>query len=289
MIALRNDMLSARIDPLGAELISLCDPHGRELMTDGDPAYWSGHAPLLFPIVGRLNGDTLRVDGREYAMKQHGFARRRTFDLTDSSDTHASFTLRDDAETRAMYPFAFELRATYRLEGATLTSEIEVLNPDAATALPASFGFHPAFAWPLPGGGPRAEHRLAFAQDEPETLAMLDGGLIAPGERASPLAGKTLVLRDDLFVDDALIWLAPHSRALRYGAATGPKLDIAFEGLPTLAIWTKPGAAFVCIEPWQGHADPVGFAGDFRDKPGVVSIAPGASRRFAMHVRWSAG
>lgn len=289
MIEIGNGTLTARIDPLGAELVSLRDPHGRELMTDADPAYWTGHAPLLFPIVGRLNGDTLRVDGRDYAMKQHGFARRRTFAVAGSSDAHATFTLRDDAETHAAYPFAFELRATYRLDGATLTTEVEVTNPCAATALPASFGFHPAFAWPLPGGGAREDQRIVFARDEPGPVATPDSGLIGASERPSPLDGHTLHLADALFEDDALIWMAPVSRAVRYGGTTGPQLDIGFDGLPTLAIWTKPGAAFVCIEPWQGHADPVGFTGDFRDKPGVVAIPAGESRRFAMHVTWVAG
>ncbi len=289
MIEIGNATLTARIDPLGAELVSLCDSAGRELMTDADPAYWTGHAPLLFPIVGRLNGDTLRVDGRDYAMKQHGFARRRSFAVTDSSGTHATLTLRDDAETRAAYPFAFELCATYRLDGATLTTEVTVANPDTATTLPASFGFHPAFAWPLPGGSAREDHRIRFDRDEPDMLAVLDGSLVATRTRASPLDGRTLHLSDALFEDDALIWMAPASRAVRYGGTTGPQLDIGFDGLPTLAIWTKPGAAFVCVEPWQGHADPVGFTGDFRDKPGVIAIPPGESRRFAMHVTWVAG
>ena len=289
MIGLGNGILTARIDPLGAELVSLCDPQGRELMTDADPAFWTGHAPLLFPIVGRLNGDTLRVDGRDYAMKQHGFARRRVFEVTESSPTHATFVLRDDEETRAAYPFAFELRATYRLDGATLVTEVEIANPDASTPLPTSFGVHPAFAWPLPGGGAREDHRVMFDRDEPGALAALDDGLIGTGERASPLDGRTLHLSDDLFHDDALIWMAPNSRRVRYGGATGPQLDIAFENLPTLAIWTKPGAAFVCAEPWQGHADPVGFTGDLRDKPGIVAIPPGQSRRFVMTVTWMPG
>lgn len=289
MVVLGNGTLIARIDPLGAELVSLSDPHGRELMTDAAPAFWTGHAPLLFPIVGRLNNDTLRVDGRDHAMKQHGFARRRVFELAEASEGHATFVLRDDDETRAAYPFAFELRATYRLDGATLVTEVAVINPDATAVLPASFGFHPAFAWPLPGGGARDDHRIVLAADEPDPLAALDGGLIGTGQRASPLDGRTLHLADDLFHDDALIWMSPNSRSVRYGGATGPQLDIAFENLPTLAIWTKPGAAFVCVEPWQGHADPAGFAGDIRDKPGIIAVPPGETRRFVMRVTWIAG
>ncbi|MFL9840292.1 aldose 1-epimerase family protein [Sphingomonas sp. ST-64] len=284
MIEIGNGTLTARIDSLGAELVSLRDASGNEVMTDADPAYWTGHAPLLFPIVGRLNEDTLRVDGRDYTMKQHGFARRRVFEVAETSATHVQFVLRDDAETRAVWPFPFELSARYTLDGATLAVEVVVTNPDADRVMWTSFGFHPAFAWPLPGGGAKEAHRIVFERHEPASLAELNAGLIVPAERPTPLDGRTLHLRDALFEEDALIWMAPASRSVRYGSDTGPQLDIAFEGLPTLAIWTKPGAHFICVEPWQGHADPVGFSGELRDKPGVIAIPAGDSRRFAMQV-----
>jgi len=283
VIAISSDALTATIDPLGAELVSLRDADGRELMTDADPAYWTGHAPLLFPIVGRLNGDSYRHGGKTYSMPQHGFARRRTFTLVDHGPDHVRFRLTDDDATRAVYPFAFALDAIYRIVGTTLTVEVTVTNRGEAP-MPASFGFHPAFAWPLPYGGAKEDHRIVFAQAEPGALNRIEGGLIGAADRASPVKGDTLWLRDDLFDADALVWTAPASRALRYGTPEGPQLDIAFPDMPTLAIWTKPGARFVCIEPWQGHADPVGFTGEIGDKPGMIAIEPGDSRRFAMQV-----
>lgn len=283
MIAIRSDALTATIHPLGAELVSLCDADGREWMTDADPAYWTGHAPLLFPIVGRLNGDSYRLDGKTYALPQHGFARRRAFELIDQGADHVRFRLTDDDATRAAYPFAFALDAAYRLNGTTLAIEATVTNRGEAP-MPASFGFHPAFAWPLPSGGAKEDHRIVFAQTEPDPLNAIQDGLIGPADRASPVEGDTLWLRDDLFANDALVWTAPASRALRYGTADGPSLDMAFPDMPTLAIWTKPGAHFVCIEPWQGHADPVGFTGEIWEKPGMLRIEPGDGRRFAMQV-----
>lgn len=112
LITIATAQLSAAINPFGAELTHLRDADGRELMTDADPAFWTGHAPLLFPIVGRLNGDVLHIDGADYPMKQHGFARRSLFTLVEQSATHAVFLLQDSAETRAVYPFAFALRVT---------------------------------------------------------------------------------------------------------------------------------------------------------------------------------
>ena len=273
LIEIGSGHLSAAINPLGAELTHLRDADGRELMTDADPAYWTGHAPILFPIVGRLNGDTLRIDGRTYEMKQHGFARRRMFDLVHRTTDAATFRLAADDETRASYPFDFVLEMGFRIDAATLGIEVRIANPGDAP-LPASLGFHPAFAWPLPYGRPRAGHHIAFAADEPGEIVKLDNGLFA-ATRPSPLDGRVLHLADDLFADDALIWDPVASQRVTYGAADGPRLRIDFPGTPYLGIWTKPGAAFVCVEPWHGHADPAGFDGDFRTKPGVFEVAPG--------------
>jgi galactose mutarotase-like enzyme len=160
LIEIAGDGLSATINPFGAELVSLRDAEGRELMTDADPAFWTGHAPILFPIVGRLNGDVLRVDGAEYPMKQHGFARRMAFAVTEHDADRAAFRLTDNPDTHAAYPFPFVLEIGFAIDAATLTMDVRIANPGAAP-LPASFGWHPAFAWPLPYG--RQRRRTASA------------------------------------------------------------------------------------------------------------------------------
>jgi len=283
MIALSNEVLTAAIDPLGAELVSLRDAQGREYMSDGDPAYWTGRAPLLFPIVGALGGGVYRLNGKQYALPQHGFARRREFALVEQAADRALFRLTDDEGTRAVYPFAFALDAAFTLADATLGIEITVTNR-GDEPMPASFGFHPAFAWPLPGGGAKGAHRILFERAEPAALNRIEGGLIGAADRETPVAGDTLWLHDDLFTHDALVWEAPASRSLRYGNEGGPELMIEFPGMPALALWTKPGANFVCVEPWQGHADPVGFTGEIWDKPGMLRLEPGERHAFTMRV-----
>jgi galactose mutarotase-like enzyme len=284
-IRIGNGMLAAAINPHGAELSSLTDADGRELMTDADPRFWTGRAPILFPVVGRPSGETIRVDGREYPMKQHGFARHREVAVVEAGPTRAVFALEDDDATRAVYPFAFRLEVAFEVTGATLAVAVTVANPATDATLYASFGFHPAFAWPLPYGRARGDHRITFAADEPGALkAIAADGTIAAQETPSPLDGRVLHLADDLFAHDALVWDPVASDAVRYGAADGPQLDIAFPDTPMLGIWTKPGAAYVCVEPWHGIADPEGYAGEFRDKPGVFAVAPGAAKRIAMTV-----
>ena len=283
--AITSGEISARIDPLGAELVSLTDSTGREYIWQGDPAWWSGRAPLLFPIVGALNGGRYRVGGGEYAMEKHGFARRSVFETVDTGPEAATFRLRDSDATRAVYPFAFSLELDFRVEGRALHITAAVANPGPAS-LPFSFGYHPAFAWPLPGGAAKDAHRVTFKHAEPAPIRRIDppSGLVLPDSAPTAVVGDALAPEAALFEADALIWDRLESRACRFGAAGGASLDLAFPDTPMLGVWQKPGAPFLCIEPWQGIADPVGFTGDFRDKPGVVELAPGAARKFRLSI-----
>lgn len=277
--------LTARIAPLGAELWSLTDAAGGEWMTDADPAFWTGHAPLLFPIVGALAGGRYRLDRREYELPKHGFARHSRFELIEAAADHATFRLVDTPETRAVFPFGFRLDMAFRLKEMTLAMQATVTNT-GDTAMPFSFGYHPAFAWPLPGSADKAAHRITFAGAEPQPIRRIDPatGLVLPDPQPSPVEGDAFAPDAAQFDADALIWDRLHNRALAYGVPGGPMLDIAMPDTPMLGIWQKPGARYLCIEPWQGIADPLGWAGDFRDKPGVISLPPGASHALRMDV-----
>jgi galactose mutarotase-like enzyme len=283
-VTITSEFLAAEISTYGAELRSLMDHDGRELMTDADPAFWTGHAPVLFPIVGRVNHDGYRVDGVEYKMPKHGFARRSWFEVVRSDDASVTFRLTDNDETRTCYPFAFALEMAFAVHDRTLSMTATVRNT-GNVVLPASFGFHPAFAWPLPFGGTKEEHRVRFEHDEPGSLKAISlEGLIAAQERATPVTGNILHLKDELFVNDALVWDGLASRRLHYGVPGKPGLSVEFPDTDKLGIWTKPGARYLCIEPWAGIADPEDYSDDFWTKPGIFEIAPGEARAFRMTV-----
>lgn len=285
-----SQALTVRIASLGAELQSITDASGAEWMTDGDPAFWSGRAPILFPIVGEVANGVIRLDGQEYPLARHGFARRREFVCEEHEQNGwVRFRLSDDAETRAAYPFAFDLELLYAVDGQMLTVTATVRNRGDAV-MPFSIGFHPGFAWPLPGGGDKSQHRVIFEKREPGPIRRLDeDGLLRAYEDTPVGEDGVLSLRPELFDADAMIWDRPASRNLVYeGEAsdgmTAPAIDLSFPDCPMLGIWQKPGAEFICLEPWAGHADPAGFEGDFRAKPGVMEIAPGEERSFMMAV-----
>lgn len=284
VVTIGSGRLTAGISPLGAELPYLNDSDGHTLQWDGDPAFWRGRAPILFPVIGLLEGGCYLLDGVFYAMPKHGFARHSIFHLLDRTPDTATLRLTASEATREIYPFDFRLDIDFALADATLSVAATIAN-DGDTPMPASLGFHPALRWPLPFGQARAAHTIQFAQDEPAPVRRIDAnGLLLPEPRPTPVVGDTLALRDDLFVDDALIFDRLESRCVRYGASSGPYLEVAFADFPTLGVWTKPGAGFICIEPWQGFSDPIGFAGDIRDKPGNFQIAPGASNQLTMHI-----
>jgi galactose mutarotase-like enzyme len=280
-ISLANDRIEIELAAMGAELIRLRDKGGRDFLWSGDPQYWNGRAPLLFPMVGRAAGDRIKVGGKSFPLPQHGFARRSRFEAVSVSSTRAVQRLEDSETTRAGFPYRFRLDIAHELRGATLAISATVTNP-GDVALPVSFGFHPAFRWPLPGGnGP---HEIEFEKDETAPVRRLDDGLIAPRDVPTPIVGRRLKLNHDLFAEGALIFDNLASRRLTYGPPGGPSLAFSFPDLPHLALWTKPDAPFLCIEPWQGYAAPAGFDGEYADRPGVVSIAPGAQRVFATEI-----
>lgn len=277
--------LSAEISALGAELVALDTADGRSLLWHGDPAWWPGRSPLLFPIVGRVPDDEILVEGRRYPLKQHGFARTSEFACTAAEASRCSFRLTASAATLAAYPFAFTLDVHYEIQGPTLRARAEVTNNESRRAMPFSFGFHPAFRWPLPPSSQRDEHDLTFSHAETAPIARPLDGLLAPERQPNPVGeARVLRLHDALFEDGALIFDTLASDSIMYRNADGSSVAISFIGLPHLGIWTKPSAPFICVEPWHGFAAPSGFDGELAAKPGMIALAAGASHSFQMQI-----
>ena len=276
--------LSAQVDPLGAQLSALGDRSGHDLLWNGDPSIWAGRAPILFPIIGALAGGAYRVDSTLYRLPRHGFARISAFQVVDSGAAGAVFRLQADQATLQVYPFSFQLDIQFALHAATLSVTALIRNL-GDKKMPASFGYHPAFRWPLPFGRERSEHFIEFAADEPSPVRRLDAaGLLMPERYPTPIADRRLALADDLFRNDAIIFDDLRSRSVTYGAHDGPRIRLSFPDAPYLGVWTKPQANFICIEPWHGVADPQGYSGSFSAKPGVFMVAAGASMAAKMAI-----
>ena len=262
----------------GAELTSLRAPaNGLEYIWPADPAVWARHAPVLFPLVGRLPDDAYHYEGRDYKLPQHGFARDQEFDVVRHSATELVFQLRHDEASRAVFPFAFELTITYTLHEALLTVRWDVRNPATDQPLLFSIGAHPAVRCPLLPGEVFEDYYFEF--DHPVTLErhLLQGGLLT-GETAPVLCeAQQLPLTYELFADDALVFKHyDFTRLTLRSRKSAHFVRFQFNGFPYLGLWTKgPGAGFVCVEPWHGIASSSGAPGDLRDKEGILTLEPG--------------
>jgi galactose mutarotase-like enzyme len=278
----KSSAVSASVLAQGAELCMLRDTAGADYLWDAGAA-WPRHAPILFPIVGRLAGDQLVHAGRTYPMNQHGFARDTAFDWVSRTDDGCVLALSDTEATRARYPFAFRFEVEYRARGAVLEMMFRVINT-GTQPLPCSFGAHPAFRWPLQPGVPKDAYSLTFDKEETGYLRRVIGGLLTEADRDNPVFDRRLALREELFADDALIFPEVASRTIRFAADGEKGLAVSWDGFPQLGIWSRAGGDFVCIEPWCGMASPAGFTGEFADKPWIVSVPVGGVRAAAVRM-----
>ena len=278
--SLENDYCQITVNARGAELASFRRrDQALEYIWPADPAVWGRHAPVLFPVVGKLPQNTYLHNGQAYTLPQHGFARDRDFALVSQTATALTFELRADAQSRAVYPFDFGLRITYQLREGTLTVRWDVRNPAADQELLFSIGAHPAFRCPLLPTETFEDYLFQF--DHPVTLAKhrLRDGLLT-GETAPVLNQQTeLPLTYALLADDALVFKHfDFTRLTLRSRRADRAVRLRFDGFPYLGLWTKgPGAGFVCVEPWQGIAGTAGAPVELADKEGILTLAPGQS------------
>lgn len=257
------------VDEHGAQLVSLTKGD-TEYICAGSP-FWNYSTPTLFPIVGRLKGDSYTFDGKSYTLGQHGFARNRRFSCID--DQPLTFRLAYDYDTLKVYPFKFALTVSYRPLNNELLVTMRVQNLDEVDIW-FSLGAHPALKVPF-DGGQFSDYVLEFNRDEKlERIPLTNDGLLSR-ERVPFFEGRRLPLSYDLFDNDALIFDHLNSNCLtlrRDKHCVTLRADAPFWG-----IWTKRNAPFICLEPWHGHADYADFNGDFTQKPGILSLEPGKS------------
>lgn len=280
---LSNASLTAAVRTQGGELVSLKDQAGTEYIWQGDPAFWSGQNPILFPIVGSLRDGKVDIDGRTYEMGRHGFARQSEFTPVEQGEDFIVLELRESRSTLAQFPRPFVLQVRHRLLENGFSTAFAVENP-GPEPLPFCIGAHTAIRCPLFAGERFEDYELAFARPEDgDTLLLTPQGLLQSGKTEPRLRGGTTALDyADFQRLDTLIFQGLRSKAvaLRH-RETGRGVALDFRDFPMIAFWTKPGAPFLCMEPWHGCAAYEGESGRFQDKPHVLTLAPGQRKELA--------
>ena len=279
MHTLKNEILTDQVKEHGSELDSI-RKGSVEYLWQADPMFWGRHSPVLFPIVGSVWEKRYRVDGREFELGQHGFARDMDFTMVEGGEDEVRYRLGSTEDTLKKYPWPFVLEIAYRLHGNMIDVIWEVSNPGNEDMY-FQIGAHPAFNYP--DYDPQTMERgfLSFDRGEglecirikekgcvdAETLYPLD----VPADGLLPLTRETFDKIDTIMLQDGQIG----SVAL-YRTDRTPWLKLSFEA-PVVGIWSPPGknAPFICLEPWYGRCDRAGYEGDYRDRDWVNLLAPG--------------
>lgn len=270
MITVSNEHLTAKFSELGAELKSLvCD--GKEHIWYGDPAFWTGSAPVLFPICSGLKDDEFIYEGKTYTMQKHGFARKSEFAVESVTESSVTFLLSSENCPKDNYPFDYEFRITYTLLGEKVNVEYNIKNLTDGDMY-FSVGAHEAYL--CPEG--IENYEIIFENPENLDAYQLDGPLLTDNTKSYGQNTSVLPLSDSLFENDCLIFkhLNSHSVILR-NKTTDQKIKAVFEGFDYLLLWTVPTAPYICIEPWCGITDNINTTKQLPEKEGIEKIEKG--------------
>ena len=264
LITIKSDQITVTISSKGAEIQSILDRNGIERMYDGDPKFWTGRAPILFPVAGSFKDDGYEWHGKWYPMPKHGFISSLEWQVEDVKDSQVTFLLQEKHEG---FPFEYDLRAIYAVEGSRLDVTYAVTSRDERPFC-FSIGSHEAYA--TPGG--IQDYEIVF--DEVETLrhSELIGSLNGHGTVTIAEKTRILPLTYDYFQADALVFRTIKSRGVTLRTRKNNRtIRVDFLDCPFLLLWTRPNAPYICIEPWCNGPD-------FIDAPAAIDQKPGFTR-----------
>lgn len=289
-IVLKKGCMEAVVTTKGGELISFKDGEGTERIWQGDPEYWTGRNPLLFPVVGNLKEGKIKINGETYSMNRHGFAREREFVITEQAEDHVVMELRADEDTLKKYPFNFKLQVCHRLEDSGFVTSFEIVNLDKRE-MPFCIGAHTAFCCPVFADETFEDYDIVFDEKEQaDSLLLNSDGYIQKGKTVPFLRDSDrFALNYEPFEKmDTVIFSGLKSTGVSLKhRLKGHGVHMDFEGFPFMAFWTKGAqrAPFICIEPWHGCAALEDEDGDFKHKEACICLQPGERKGFLYKVK----
>lgn len=265
---IKHNKNSAVISSLGAELVSFSKNETNYIWTV-DNLFWNKTSPVLFPIVGKLQNDTYSLNGKEYNLPRHGFARDFEFDLIEKNENSLIFSFTQNEKTIRLFPFNFELQIAYLLNDDKLEISYLIKNNSDVT-MPFSIGAHPAIAINTTIN----KYAIEFGNCQKLTCHNLNNQLFDGTTNDIILNDHKLPLSYSLFEKDAIVIKDFECKNLIIFENGIPYLKFDLGNFPDLGIWTKQDAPFLCIEPWFGYADSQNTSVDFLNKEGIQILEP---------------
>ena len=294
MIVLKSDQLNVEFQTLGGALSSIKDKDDVEYLWQGDPTYWSGQAPVLFPICGSVRNDTVLYDNEDGSQKEgkiprHGLVRKKEFTLVEQTDNSVTFAIEDDEEMYANYPYHFRLEITYTVTGKTIRTQYKIYNKESEKSMPYFIGGHPGFNCPLLDDEVYEDYYLEF--EKPETCTVPkpfpETGMLDLKDRNSWLNNqKEIDLNYDFFSYDAVTLDKLESRTVALRSRKHDKgLKLYFKEFPNLIVWsTLNKGPFIALEPWSGLSTSIEEGDRLEDKKDVKILKPGRFEQLGFDI-----
>lgn len=271
---LASTQLKVTINSFGAELCSVKNNNGIEFIWQANKEVWARHAPVLFPIVGKIKDNFFIYENIKHEMPQHGFARDMNFKLVEDSPNSCTFELTSSSETLEKFPFEFIFQINYLLLENKLTTNYKVINPSNKPVF-FSVGAHPGFNCPLLPNESFNDYYLEF-ENNTYQITELNNGLRTDAKKNLILTDNKLFLNADVFSKDALVFENTQINKISLcSIKSDHKITLESSGWPYFGIWSKSGnTEFVCLEPWHGIADKVTCLNELVEKDGIIELAP---------------
>lgn len=274
--SIENEFLKISVKETGAELCSIFNKENKkEYIWQADPNIWGSHAPNLFPIIGVIKDGVYKYEGKEYSVPKHGFIRyNEKIRLKERSEHQLVFEFLYSQETLEMYPFKFDFRIAFTLNGKSLEVNHHIINLDEKPVY-FSLGGHPAFNILHFENEKIEDYSLGFDKKmDLDTYLLNEDGLVSSKTKSVLRNDHKIQLTDHIFDNDAMIFKNIKSKHVDLiSARNGKILSVDYKDFKNLGIWAKPGAPYVCIEPWLGIADIEGTNQDLKNKEGIVRLA----------------
>ena len=291
---IENEEIQVEVSLHGAEMTRIAKK-GKEYLWCGDAQYWGRHAPILFPIVGKVYDGKYRIKGKEYGLPQHGFARDMDFELKEQGREEVTMELASNEETKSRYPYPFVLSAAYRLDGGRIAVRWTVENR-TETVMDYQIGAHPAFNYAAFDPEEERHGGLRLLRKEGDGYRPVEGvevrgfsreGYATAEQNRIELKQGRMAMTDALFAKGALILENRQvQKAILEDKEGQPMLAMTFDKAPVLGIWSPEGkrAPFVCIEPWAGRCDREGYDGEFGEREWMNHLAPHSLQQFEYDI-----
>lgn len=287
-ITLKNDQLTVVISTHGAEIQTLTNAAGTQLMWIADKSIWGRHAPLLFPIIGRLKDQQYTLDGTVIKIAQHGFARDTEFTVEAQDETSVTLSITDSEKTKPIYPFSFKLTVTYVLDGASLKKTHTVTNL-SDEVMPYELGGHDGYLLALFDGETMSDYAIEFpGQDAIYPFGMDENCFLTPEKLTYKLTDGKLPLPPKVFgLDTVVLEDLPVHQATLCNKKNGIRITVDFPEFDYLGIWTKPvdfDTNYICIEPWTTLPECTFVGTDLKDKKGIRLLNPSQTESLSYTV-----